>query len=291
MNLSFIKNLEVDEIRSGFLVTSHQKRLWNAQIGLILEFDRICKKHDLKYFAVAGTLLGVARHGGFIPWDFDVDLVMPRPDYEKFKLIAKDEVHYPFCSDLWYENVEYGDEAPETFPLLPFIKFRDERTYMLVDKDHPKFDQGIAIDIFPYDSFPPFDDEPNSKDLELQFRSIYEIYFAACHTKFIREELAHPTGEFMLGRETVQRIYDLSLKTRGILLEKSAAKFYHESSTISLLIHLSLRNTIKFKREWFDETIYLPFENISLPVPKKFDEVLTAQYGDWRFTSKSIEYR
>ena len=65
----FIENIEHDEMRDGFLVTSNRKKLWNVQIGLINEVARICKKHDIRWFAIGGTLLGAARHKGFIPWD------------------------------------------------------------------------------------------------------------------------------------------------------------------------------------------------------------------------------
>ena len=92
----YIENIDRDEMRSGFLVTSHRKKLWNAQIGLIKEFDRICKKYNLRWFAIGGTLIGAARHGGFVPWDDDVDIAMLRPDYEKFRKIAADEIKSPY---------------------------------------------------------------------------------------------------------------------------------------------------------------------------------------------------
>ena len=85
---NFIKNLDTDEIRNGFLVPSQKKKLWNVQIKLINEFARICKKYNLRWFAYSGTLLGAARHKGFIPWDDDVDLIMLRPDYNKFLEVA-----------------------------------------------------------------------------------------------------------------------------------------------------------------------------------------------------------
>ena len=98
----FIENIDRDEMRSGFLVTTERKKLWNAQIGILLEFARICKKHNLQWFAGGGTLLGAARHGGFIPWDDDIDVVMLRPEYEKFQQVALQEVKDPYFLDIWY---------------------------------------------------------------------------------------------------------------------------------------------------------------------------------------------
>ena len=155
--MEYIKNLELDEIRSGFLVTSHQKQSWNVQINLLMEFARICDKHHLKWFAAYGTLLGAVRHGGFIPWDSDIDVHMFRPDYERFKQIAPNEFRYPYQFDLWYENEDSDDAPSETFSLLPFIKIRDLRTIVI------DLNESISIDVIPLDSFPSFEGEAKSK--------------------------------------------------------------------------------------------------------------------------------
>ena len=82
--MAFIEDLEHDEIRDGFLVSSDRKKVWQRWLELWQEVDRICRKHGLKYWAAYGTLLGAARHKGFIPWDEDLDLCMMRPDYNRF---------------------------------------------------------------------------------------------------------------------------------------------------------------------------------------------------------------
>ena len=144
---AFVDDLDRDEMRSGFLVTSHRKKLWNAQIGLINEFARVCKKHNLRWFAIGGTLLGAARHKGFIPWDDDVDVCMLRPEYEKLRRIIASEVKPPFSTEFWYDYRLETDEPSElvdkSLPLLsaeqikkypvhapffPLMKIRDDRT-------------------------------------------------------------------------------------------------------------------------------------------------------------------
>lgn len=182
----FVKDIERDEMRNGFLVTSHKKKLWNVQIGLINEFARICKKHNLRWFAFYGTLLGAARHGGFIPWDDDVDIVMFRPDYEKFQAIAFQEVKPPYFPDIWWnyrlesEGVSLDDaegdfqfisveqeKAADAYPYRwytqwPSIRLRDSRTTMLEFPNRNFINQGIFIDIFPMDPLPPFAKEENA---------------------------------------------------------------------------------------------------------------------------------
>ena len=70
-----------EEIRDGYLVTERVKKIWYTEINLLIAFDRMCKEHNLKYSVCYGTLLGAIRHKGFIPWDDDLDVCMPVPDY------------------------------------------------------------------------------------------------------------------------------------------------------------------------------------------------------------------
>ena len=69
---------------------------WNILLELALELQRICEKYHLKYFLHAGSLLGAVRHSGFIPWDDDMDFILPRADYDQFLLIAEKEIKPPF---------------------------------------------------------------------------------------------------------------------------------------------------------------------------------------------------
>ena len=88
-------NLE-EEIRDGYKVSADMKKLWSVQMEILDEIDRICKKHNITYYADGGTLLGAIRHKGFIPWDDDLDVQMYRDDLEKFCKVAKDELKPPF---------------------------------------------------------------------------------------------------------------------------------------------------------------------------------------------------
>ena len=169
----FVKDLERDEIRDGFLVSSRLKKLWNVQINLINEFARVCAKYNLRWFAIGGTLLGAVRHKGFIPWDDDVDVAMFRPDYEKFKAVATKEIQHPYFADVWYNYQLKCDEISELtdaslpvvsdkerrsdihfWPFFSGIKIRDNRTLQLEFLNRNNVNQGIWIDIFPFDLLP-----------------------------------------------------------------------------------------------------------------------------------------
>ena len=73
-----------DEVRCGFLVPAAIKQAWAAELEVLAEIDRVCRLHGITYFADWGTLLGTVRHGGFVPWDDDMDIVMKREDYQRF---------------------------------------------------------------------------------------------------------------------------------------------------------------------------------------------------------------
>ena len=84
-----------EETVCEFFVDSTRKKIWAIELDILIEFDRICKKHGLKYFLMCGTLLGAIRHKGFIPWDDDIDVAMPRDDFNKLNTL-QDEFKHPF---------------------------------------------------------------------------------------------------------------------------------------------------------------------------------------------------
>ena len=106
--MEYIKDIYRDEMRDGFLVTTDRKKIWQVEMELLAELDRICRRHGLRYFVDYGTLLGAVRHKGFIPWDDDIDVVMMRPDYERLKLvIAREGLREPFFFQTAYtDNIE-----------------------------------------------------------------------------------------------------------------------------------------------------------------------------------------
>ena len=81
-----------DEVRDGFYVPALIKRSWAAQLELLGEIAAVCRRHHIRWFAMWGTLLGAVRHGGFIPWDDDLDIGMLRDDYNRFMSVAKQEL-------------------------------------------------------------------------------------------------------------------------------------------------------------------------------------------------------
>lgn len=298
----FIDNINCDEMRNGFLVTSHRKKLWNVQIGLIKEFARICKKYNLRWFAIAGTLLGAVRHKGFIPWDDDVDIAMLRPDFEKFKLVAVKEIQRPYYFDLWYNCRRESDEPsdltdfslplisrehfkkyyPYGYPFFPIIKIRDERTFM-IEFPRENFNQGIWIDIFPLDSLPPFSN--NQQKINFEIERI--IYIATVNPQIIKNAM-EKRQNLIFKYDVLKKFIGLPYKQRGIYLENFLAKNFFMSEHIGNIREWCIVQNRKFyqSKDFLDIT-YLPFETIELPVPIGYESILTNRYGDWR---KLVKY-
>lgn len=127
-------------------IDSRLRKLQLMELEILNEFVGLCEKHDLRYYLVGGTLLGAVRHQGFIPWDDDIDVAMPREDYDKFAEICREEL-----------GKDYFYQSPETDPhyFLTYAKIRKNGTEVYEERfQNAKFHKGIFIDIFPLDFCP-----------------------------------------------------------------------------------------------------------------------------------------
>ena len=293
-----IEDIDRDEMRNGFLVTSHRKKLWNVQLNLIKEFDRICKKHNLRWFAYAGTLLGAVRHKGFIPWDDDVDVLMLRPEYEKFRRIVASEIKSPYLLDAWYNYRREDDEPSELtdmslplitneyfqkyypicFPFFPIIKIRDTRTFFSEYPGENSIHQGIFLDVFPLDVLPPFaEDEDKTK-----FEVARVIYAATVNPQIIRNAM-EKNEDLIVEYDSLQKFIKLPYKQRALRLENLLAKHFFPTEHVGDMRDWCIVQGRKFYQlKDFSDVTYLPFEKTELPAPVGYDSILTDFYGNWR---------
>ena len=117
------------------------------QLDILKEIDRICQKHQISYWLDGGTLLGAVRHGGFIPWDDDIDIAMWKPDLERFTAVAQTEL--PETLFL---------QTPKTDPEVnsPIVKVRDLNSLYVEDSEdfRANYQKGLYVDIFPMIDYP-----------------------------------------------------------------------------------------------------------------------------------------
>lgn len=113
-------------------------------LEILLAVDRVCKERHLRYYIMAGTMLGAIRHTGFIPWDDDLDIGMPRQDYEQLMAHAGEWLPQPYEAVCAENDKEYP---------LPFAKIQDAGT-TLIERMHLKYLGGVYVDVFPLDGVP-----------------------------------------------------------------------------------------------------------------------------------------
>lgn len=273
-----------EEIRSGYKVSSLMKQVWAVELDLLAEAMRVMDKYSIKYYAIGGTLLGAARHGGFIPWDDDIDIAIPRKDYERFRVLARKEFAHPYF---------FQDEFNSPGVLCGHAKLRNSNTTMIFPGQLKKesgdltFNMGIFIDFFPIDNLPD-DLDANNR----WWKKLKRIGRNAWHLRFFtqRRIAVEVMGENRFKLILKKNLLSL-LGKPNLLFEKYnrlLAKYVDAPTTKSCLYCLfckdkSKKNRWVWNREWFDaqKQILLPFEFLKLPCPSDFDAVLTQTYGDW----------
>ncbi len=252
------------------LPNTHDGRLdaiQKMQLSYLLEVDRICRKHNIKYFLGGGTLLGAIRHKGFIPWDDDSDIMMLREDYDKFAQIAETELP---------ANMTFQSGKTDRNCFYEFNKLRVEGTVFATDfaKEHRSINIGIAFDIFCHDK------TANSK-LGRKIHLALTIFTRALvlnkwnHRKADNgSRIQSAVTNFFVKLLPLRFSYFLMNHTISFFKRKKNAKYLYDGMG---------RNVYNgsFDASILDEVIYTEFEGHPLPVPKRYDEYLKFLYGDY----------
>lgn len=247
------------EIRGNDYIPREKKELWAIQLDMLYKVQEICEKYHIRYFADAGTMLGAVRHRGFIPWDDDIDIMMPAKDYDMFIEIAKNELKDPY-----FLQTDYTDKCNYCHAKVR----RTDTTGILAKDVSAKFDfnQGIFIDIFPME-YVPEDEEEYRKYID--------------HLWMIKKEMLIKRSRWWLYERDNNELYNEINKLRdyyNIIRRKYQDS---NSNTIANLSLPTLKNEIRKDMTLYDKIIYAPFEMLKLPIPANFDEVLKRQYGDY----------
>lgn len=270
LNISLPESFLQEEVRDGYLVSAKMKALWAIQLDLLNEFDRVCKKYDLRYILEFGTLLGAIRHKGFIPWDDDLDVSMLREDYDKLMAVASKEFKHPYF--LQNQMTESGYDDCVT-------KLRRSDTCYILKLDIDKrgrqmsFNQGVFIDIFVFDNAPS--DKKTEELLDYKSRRAFYRMKVINRPPRLHSDLSLLIKEIM--SYSYNRLRYGSIQKEYMRLEK-IAKSFHGSDTVGTV--MTLVNWFR-PLSFYDELIKVPFENLTCPVPSRYDEVLRTMYGDY----------
>lgn len=244
-----------EEVRNGFLVSKNRKELWAIELDLLDQFRQICKKYNLAYYLDGGTLLGAIRHSGFVPWDDDIDILMPRKDYDLFIQYALKELKYPY-----FVQTDWTDS---TFYCLTKLRRSDTTCIQQADlKGHFNFNQGIFIDICPLDNVP--DDHTECHDfmhrlhlIKLEAICIKTRYQCYDHNQENKERLLYLRDQY----QEIRQLYNFKHTERF-------ANLAFPQTSASLRVRRDYNNSVLVK---FEDDIY--------PVPEVYYNVLNMIYG------------
>ncbi|MDP4119701.1 MAG: LicD family protein [Bacillota bacterium] len=257
-----------DDSYCGKLETIH-----NILLGFMLEVDRICKKHDIKYFLAGGTLLGAVRHGGFIPWDDDADVMMLRPDYDKFLKVAQAELP----PNLFLHT-------PKTDKLCNncFAKIRINNTMFATEYSSKTLDMhnGIFFDVLCHDQTA---NSALGRKLHLAFTILARsLVFNKWYHRKVDNGSKIPSAITTVIKNILPMKFHLWFQERMFLLfkNKKDAKYLFDD------MGRNIRRG-SFSKEYLDETIEVDFEGYKFPIPKRYDEYLTYLYGNYKEMSSA----
>jgi len=229
----------------------------------LLEVKRICEKHKITYYLVGGSALGAIRHRGFIPWDDDVDVAMPRVEYERFLDICKTEL-----------GVEFFLQTRETDPeyFFQFAKIRINNTkYVQKSVENVNIHQGIYVDIFPLDKIST--NRIIAWKQKILVESFIKFRSAKIHnhdTKPFEYIIKKIVGSFFTFKQ-IHKVISYNIQLAN----------YSNSKKIGNLVGNYGFNKEVFVEEVFGKPYITNFEEHDFPIPEKYDYFLTQIYGDY----------
>lgn len=232
--------------------------------GLLAHFKQVCREHGLTFFLSNGSLLGAVKYEGFIPWDDDADVLMPREDYERFLQLPEAAPYRLLCR--------------ETVPgwRVPYAKLTDTRTVLREGPYDFGTEAGVSLDIFPLDRW-----HPHRRVARWQAR----------YANLLKRMLVFSNAErFSTERQGVKRLLLRLLWAAGRLMGTerlnrallALAKRQYPQGYVGCVVWCSYGTGEVLPAAVFAEQMLLSFCGEEYPVPRDYDRYLTCLYGAWR---------
>lgn len=247
----------------GFLSIAEEQQ---AELEVMKELHAFCVKHGLRYILAYGTLLGAIRHKGFIPWDNDMDVIMPREDVEKLVEINKKD---PIGKNV--RLFHYTTDANYHYPIVRACNTKTivQPTYLREMID----DMGVWVDIFPMDGY-----IKSKLIFQKPLRNFYLKMMNA--TMYIQEE---ESGAKAFVRKSIIKLFpNKNHRYERKLSNLCAWSKYENSDTVCVLCEEEppFEKQI-MSREDVENPVLAPFEDAEFYIPRNADKYLTLQYGDY----------
>lgn len=242
-----MKELTIDEVKK-------------IQLSILKRVTHFCEENDLRYYLCAGTMLGAVRHKGYIPWDDDIDIMMPRPDYEKLLMKFKVDnlqLHHYNTTDHYY---------------YPFAKIGAEHTRLKETLSTQASTMGINIDVFPLDGYPASEEEIQqhlTKIKELKKRLYSKISVVNNRLAWYKKMYIKAVAYLINGKRTAQKIDEI------------AKEFDFSSSPNAGIAVWGYEEREVCPKKVFTSGREIEFEGSFFNGPKDYDTYLTRVYGNY----------
>lgn len=246
------------------------RKLQLVELDMLKEFIEICKKLKLRYFLAGGTVLGTVRHGGFIPWDDDIDVIMPRNDYEIFLENGQALLQGKYFLQTYKTDPEYT---------MGFAKIRNSQTTFVEESvKNLNINHGVFIDIFPLDGF-----KNRRKIKKFINKKLYTLYNIQISKKYsnlkqnysFKSKIAQTISNLIYGKLTIKEILQKK--------EKIAKKYsYDESEYICPFFDpVKPPLSLVFPKDYFGNGVVKQFEGVDVIIPENYDAFLRQHYGNY----------
>ncbi len=255
------------------LTTSDLENMHKIQLNMLIEFDKICRRNNIKYILDAGTLLGAVRHQGFIPWDDDIDVRMLRDDYEKFCVVANKELP----ETMFFQNYK-NDKG---YPWM-YSKIRMKGTKAVrIGQDRLNMEEGIYMDIFPCDGVP---DDNKKKKKHNRLAKIYRKILYARIGKYSCDKWYERLWWSLVCVIPRSYVYKQSDK----LVKKYTE---HNCKRVGTIGWHELPDVNGFLNGYFTDLTEVEFEGHMFYAPRDWDGFLTYSFGKDYMQLPPVEQR
>lgn len=238
-------------------------------LDMLWEIDRICRKYDIKYFLIVGSLLGAIRHKGFISWDDDIDIALFREDYDKLEKVLPSELPSNMFMQTTLTDPGYG---------TAHMKIRLAGTAAIQEgaiQNHRRYNMGLFIDVFALDGVP-----------RTKMGKTFMMFLARRWREFVAYQTAHKKFDFL--RSIKDRLYKVLWSlcgTRNLYRLRewcfARVKVRSDDDCVQAPCEWGYDQRYRYPVALLQNTVDVPFEYLMLKVPERYDEILTRTYGNW----------